>query len=175
MTLHDRILTEVGDSLERSGLDQSNLVDLLSQHERIFLVGAGRSGLVARFFGMRLMHLGKEVHIVGDTTASRIGSGDLFIVISRSGSSAALTEICRKASLVSGTVMVAVTSEPNSEVARFCHVVSVVDAPPENMVLPLGTGFELTALIFLETLVAALAERHGITQEVMQERHANLE
>jgi 6-phospho 3-hexuloisomerase len=175
MALHDKILAEVGASLDRSRLDLNGLVDLFSQYERIFLVGAGRSGLVARFFGMRLMHLGKEVHIVGDTTTSRIGPGDLFVVISRSGSSAALAEICRKASMIAGTVLLAVTSELNSKVARYCHKVSIVDAPAASMIMPLGTGFELTALIFLETVVAALAEKQGITQETMQDRHANLE
>ena len=175
MALHDTILTEVGASLERSGLNQDKLVELLSQHERIFLAGAGRSGLVARFFAMRLMHLGKEVNIVGDTTATAIASGDLLVVISRSGSSAALAEICRKASTIPGTVLVAVTSEPNSKVGRCCHMASIVDAPPASMVMPLGTGFELTALIHLEAVIAALAARNGVTQEVMQDRHANLE
>lgn len=173
--MFDTILTEVAGSLERSKSKSSNLVDLLSRHERVFLAGAGRSGLVARFFGMRLMHLGKEVHIVGDTTTSRIRSGDMFVVISRSGSSASLAEICRKASLITGTVLVAVTTAPESEVARCCDLACIVDAPHASSAMPLGTGFEITALILLETVIAAFAQRHGITEELMQDRHANLE
>lgn len=173
--MFDTILTEVASGLERSKSESSNLIDLLSRHERIFLAGAGRSGLVARFFGMRLIHLGKQVHIVGDTTASPIRPGDLFVVISRSGSSAALAEICRKASMITGTVLVAVTTASESEVARCCDLVCTVHAPPASSAMPLGTGFELTSLILLEAVIAAFAQRHGITQELMQHRHANLE
>lgn len=36
--------------------------------DRIFVAGAGRSGLVLRMVAMRLMHLGLNVHVAGDTT-----------------------------------------------------------------------------------------------------------
>ena len=54
--------------------------------KRIFIVGMGRSGLVGKFFGMRLMHLGKTVYIVGETNTPSIADGDLLIAVSGSGS-----------------------------------------------------------------------------------------
>ena len=39
--------------------------------KRIFVIGAGREGIAARSFAMRLMHLGKEVHWLWDDTTPR--------------------------------------------------------------------------------------------------------
>ena len=52
---------------------------------RIFIAGAGRSGLVSRFFAMRLMHAGYSVFIVGEIVTPSIRKGDLFMVLSGSG------------------------------------------------------------------------------------------
>jgi len=35
--------------------------------KRIYVMGAGRSGLVAKAFAMRLMHLGLQAFVVGET------------------------------------------------------------------------------------------------------------
>lgn len=47
--------------------------------ERIFVIGEGRSGLAIRMAAMRLMHLGCQVYVVGETTTPSTRSGDLFI------------------------------------------------------------------------------------------------
>src|SRR5690242_18419180 len=56
----------------------------------IFLLGEGRSGLVGRMFAMRLMHLGKQAYVVGETITPAIGRGDLLIAISGSGETGAV-------------------------------------------------------------------------------------
>ena len=61
------------------------LIDLCESSKRIFIAGAGRSGLVARFFAMRLMHAGYEVFVVGEIVTPSIRDGDLFLVLSGSG------------------------------------------------------------------------------------------
>ena len=58
------------------------LVGELDKANRIFVTGAGRSGLVSRFFAMRLMHSKYKVYIVGEIFTPSIQSGDLFVVIS---------------------------------------------------------------------------------------------
>ena len=45
----------------------------------IFVCGEGRSGLVARMIAMRLMHLGCQVYVVGETTTPSIKTNDLLI------------------------------------------------------------------------------------------------
>ncbi len=61
-------------------LDMKNvnrLIEEIIHTKRIFLMGAGRSGFEARAFAMRLMHLGFDVHVVGDVTAPTPTSEDL--------------------------------------------------------------------------------------------------
>ena len=47
----------------------ANLVNEVVDAKRIFLLGAGRSGLEARAFAMRLMHMGFDVYVIGSATA----------------------------------------------------------------------------------------------------------
>ena len=46
--------------------------------ENIFVTGLGRTGLMARGFAMRLMHLGRRVYHVGDVITPAISKGDLL-------------------------------------------------------------------------------------------------
>src|SRR5690606_4733111 len=64
------------------------LVEALRPGRRIYLSGFGRSGLVARAFAMRLMHLGLDAAVVGETATPAIRTGDLLIVLSSSGNGA---------------------------------------------------------------------------------------
>jgi len=41
--------------------------------------------------------------------------------------------------------------------------------------MPMGTVFELSTLCFLEAIVSHMIWEKGIPEEVMRERHANLE
>ncbi len=49
---------------------------MINAAERIFCAGAGRSGLSVRGFAMRLMQLGKPVHVMGDVTTPGIKKSD---------------------------------------------------------------------------------------------------
>ena len=44
--------------------------------ENIFVTGAGRSGLAAKAFAMRLMHLGLSAYVVGETISPAIHKND---------------------------------------------------------------------------------------------------
>ena len=59
--------------------------DAILDAERIFVAGAGRSGLAAKAFAMRLMHLGLPVFVAGETTTPGIRAGDLLVIGSGSG------------------------------------------------------------------------------------------
>lgn len=41
--------------------------------------------------------------------------------------------------------------------------------------MPMGTVFELSTLLFLEATVSHIIHEKGIPEEIMRERHANLE
>ena len=43
------------------------LLDVKMEGRKTLVLGAGRSGLVGKAFAMRLMHVGIDVYIMGDT------------------------------------------------------------------------------------------------------------
>ena len=49
---------------------------------RIYVMGAGRSGLVAKGFAMRLMHLGFQSYVVGETITPALQKGDVIVIFS---------------------------------------------------------------------------------------------
>lgn len=156
----------------------------------IFVVGAGRSGLVARAFAMRLMHLGFSVHVVGETTTPRMDPEDLLIVISGSGETLYPSTIAREAKKLGG-VIAAITSYPDSTIGRLADVVVTIKGriKPDTTtdyesrqimgihepLTPLGTLFELSTMIFCDALISELASRLGKTEEDIARRHASLE
>jgi 6-phospho-3-hexuloisomerase len=58
------------------------LVDKILNCEKIFLAGAGRSGLMAKAFCMRMMHIGYDAFVVGETVTPNITEKDLLIITS---------------------------------------------------------------------------------------------
>lgn len=60
----------------------------LNAARHVVVAGEGRSGFMAKAFAMRLMHLGVPVHVVGETTTPALGSADLLVAVSGSGTTA---------------------------------------------------------------------------------------
>ena len=73
------------------------LADMLPRARRTFVTGAGRSGLVARSFGMRLMHAGLPAFVPGETITPAAGPGDLLVAISCTGQTGITEYIARRA------------------------------------------------------------------------------
>jgi 6-phospho 3-hexuloisomerase len=84
-----------------------------SEERKILVVGAGRSGLVGKAFAMRLMHLGFNIYVMGETITPAFGVGDLVFVISGSGSTTLPLTVAKMAKSL-GAKVLAVTSR-----ARF--------------------------------------------------------
>lgn len=157
---------------------------------KILVMGAGRSGLVGRAFAMRLLHLGYNVYVLGDTIVPRIGRGDIVIAISGSGRTKLIVTATEAAKQVGATV-IAVTSYPDSPLAELADI--VVEVPGRTKIAreedyfarqilgiheplaPLGTLFEDTAMVFLDAVVAELMERLGKTEDDLKAIHANIE
>lgn len=78
----DNVIT-VSDELDQNSVKE--MLNLLRSCENVFLLGLGRSGLVAKAFAMRLMHLGIGVYVVGETITPAIGDKDCLLAISGSG------------------------------------------------------------------------------------------
>jgi 6-phospho-3-hexuloisomerase len=157
------------------------LIKEILKAKRLCLYGVGREGLMMKAFAMRLFHLGLDVHVVGDMTTPPVGKGDLLIASSGPGqlsTVAALLEVAKKAK----TRTLVVTAQPQSRDAKQADV--VIYLPAQTMandksehasVLPMGTVFEITQLLFFEFVVILLKEKLGRGSTAMRKRHTNLE
>jgi 6-phospho 3-hexuloisomerase len=142
---------------------------------RVFMYGVGRSGLVARMFGMRLVHLGRDATIVGDTTTPAIRRGDLLVVCSRSGQSPILHHAVRLAHNEKARVA-AVVGMPEAPLARDADL--VVQLPLEVAVgepkQPMGSLFEQALHLYLDGVVLQLMSKLRRTAADMERIHSNL-
>ena len=158
--------------------------------KKALILGAGRSGLVGRAFAMRLMHVGIDVYVMGETITPAIGEGDIVIIISGSGSGAMSTTAAHMAKRL-GSLIFAVTSYPDSELAQISDHVIVVsgrEAVAEESdyqsrqllgehesLAPMGTLFEDTCMVFLDGLIAELMIRLEVSEVSMKKKHSTIE
>ena len=165
--------------------------DIIINSKNVFVTGAGRSGLAAKAFAMRLMHLGLSSYVVGETISPAINAGDCILAISGSGETNTIVTAA-KISKKRGAKVLALTSYPESSLGQIAdgiiHVKgrTKVEVDDENYLkrqikgnytslTPLGTAFELTSLVFLDGLVSELMEAMGKTEEDLKNRHTVLE
>lgn len=155
----------------------AKLTSMLDSARRIFISGAGRSKLVGNFFAMRLVHAGYDVSVVGEIVTPSIKQGDLLIVISGSGETEQLIAFTKSAKKVGATVVL-ISSRSESTIGDMADsVFQIGRAEQYGKVkgMPMGTVFELSTLLFLEALISHIIHDKGIPEEIMRERHANLE
>jgi len=153
------------------------LTVMLDKASRVFITGAGRSGLVARFFAMRLMHGGYDAYVVGEIVTPSIRKGDLFIVISGSGETETMIAFTKRAK-EQGAEIALLTTKDSSTIGDISDMVFRIGSPEQYgkvVGMPMGTTFELSTLFFLEATVAHIIHEKGIPEEEMRTRHANLE
>ncbi|HIQ23481.1 MAG TPA: 6-phospho-3-hexuloisomerase [Pyrodictium delaneyi] len=157
---------------------------------KVLVMGAGRSGLVGRAFAMRLMHLGFNVYVLGETITPSIGKDDVVVAISGSGRTKLIVTAAEAAKKVNATV-IAITSYPDSPLGQLADI--VVEIPGRTKMAPdidyfarqilgiheplapLGTLFEDTALVFLDGVVVELMHRLGKSEADLRAKHANIE
>ncbi len=153
------------------------LTSMLDQASRVFITGAGRSGLICRFFAMRLMHSGYDVSVVGEIVTPSIKSGDLLLIISGSGETEQLIAFTKKAKGL-GASIVLISAKSDSTIGDLADEVFQIGTSEQYgkvKGMPMGTVFELSTLFFLEALISHVIHEKGIEEEEMRSRHANLE
>lgn len=177
-----------------SDSDKEKMVELLVEarrnNKKVFVIGAGRSGLVAKAFAMRLLHLGYNVYVIGETILPRASPDDILIAISGSGRTKLVVAAAEaaKSALVK---VAAITSHPDSPLGKLADIVVVIPGRTKisleedyvtrqilgihEPLAPLGTLFEDTTMIFLDGIVAELMHKLGMTEEDLKKLHANIE
>ncbi|MGO4856724.1 6-phospho-3-hexuloisomerase [Arthrobacter sp. 2MCAF14] len=147
---------------------------------RIFVAGAGRSGLVLRMAAMRLMHLGFDVHIAGDTTTPAIRSGDLLLLASGSGTTSGVVRAAETASKAGARIAVYTTNatSPLAEVADVVVIIPAAQKTDHGSTLSRqysGSLFEQVLFLVSEAVFQALWDNDATPAEELWLRHANLE
>lgn len=187
----DEILNHVKSvSSKLDDRDVSKMLDMLVLAKNVFVVGVGRSGLVARAFAMRLMHLGINVYVVGETITPAITNSDCLLAISGSGETSFIISTA-KISKDMGAKIIAITSFVDSTLGKLADLVVQIKGRTKinserdyikrqirgrhQPLAPLGTLFEVSTLIFLDSVIAELMDKMGKTEEDLKARHTVLE
>lgn len=163
-----------------SETDKSNtakLLKLVDEAGRIFIGGAGRSLLVSRFFAMRLVHSGYNVNMIGEIVTPAIKAGDLLVLVSGSGGTETLLPFVKKAKSV-GAKLVVISMKKTSPMADAADLTIQIgndSSFPLTKGMPMGSQFELSTLLYLESAIGDIIEAKGLTEEGMRAIHANLE
>ncbi|WP_455645384.1 6-phospho-3-hexuloisomerase [Methanosphaera sp.] len=168
----------------------TKMTKMLEEVDNVFIMGLGRSGLVAKAFAMRLMHLGLSVYVVGETTTPAIRENDCLIAISGSGETSYIISTTSIAKDI-GSKLIAITSYPDSTLAKKSDIVlqlkgrTKIDSEPDynnrqisglhQSLSPMGTIFEISALIFLDAVIAQMMQDLGQTEKDLKARHTVLE
>lgn len=161
--------------------DADWLIEKILKSKRIFTAGAGRSGLMVKAFAMRLMHIGIESYVAGETITPGIEKGDLLLIGSGSGETGGLYVMAKKAKQI-GADLAVITIFSESSIGKLADIIITIPAPTAKVeqeagipsVQPKGSLFEQCLLILLEAIIITLMEKMNTGPNIMR-RHANLE
>lgn len=182
-----------------TGLDKaqtSAFFQRMLSAKRVYVAGAGRSGLIARAFAMRLLHLGFDVYVVGETVTPAMQPGDTFVVFSGSGETHSMATFSKTVKNLGGFVCL-ITASPDSTMSRIADcIVNLGDLTGyyrgdmssfevrqmtgqyrsvASAFAPLGTMFETLALIFSDAVISALMEAKKVGAPELKGRLTNME
>jgi 6-phospho-3-hexuloisomerase len=160
------------------------LADAIVSAGTIFVAGTGRSLLMIRGLAMRLMHLGFQAYVVGETVTPAIEPGDLLIIGSGSGETATLAVMANKAKKV-GAGLALITIYPESTIGKLADIVVQIHAVTTKStkdsgaqtIQPGANMFEQCLLLFCDSTVIRIIEKNKIKDSNvgLMKKHANLE
>ncbi len=179
--LFEGAIDEIG-SVLRSGAaaEADKLCDELLAARRIACYGVGREGLMMRALCMRLMHVGLDAHVVGDMSTPPLAAPDVLVVSAGPGAFSTVNALLGVARSAGARTMV-VTAQPEGPAPRAADAVihvraqTMADDRGGTSVLPMGSLYEASLLVFFDVVSILLRERTGQTMDGMRARHTNLE
>ncbi|ASK63857.1 6-phospho-3-hexuloisomerase [Virgibacillus phasianinus] len=182
MGMTKQILTEINQVVEQiQESDMDEVVKAISHAERIFVIGEGRSGLMAKSFAMRLMHIGATVYVIGETITPSLHSGDLLIAISGSGKTHQVVWSAMKAK-ENDVQVYGLTTDDTSPLANEVDHTLILPAATKyrkaneaKSIQPLGSLFDQSAHIVFDTLCLQYAQLKKVTQNDALKAHSNIE
>lgn len=188
---------EISRRIEEISDDEINsFTSAILTADRIYVAGAGRSGLIGRAFAMRLMHIGLESFVVGETVTPAMEPGDAVVIFSGSGETNSMVDIAESAKSLGGFLCL-ITSHRNSSIGRLAdHIVEIPSEPHEEQEWPntfevrqltggykslshplaaIGTLFETAAMIFSDAVIANIMDVRECGIEEVLGRLSNIQ
>jgi 6-phospho-3-hexuloisomerase len=156
------------------------IIPYLHQADRLFIIGAGRTGLALKAAAMRLMHFGFTVFVAGETTTPAISKGDILIAGSGSGTTSTIVKAAEKA-VASGAKVIAFSTTYDSALARLAALVLIIPAAQKQdhgktiSEQYAGSLFEQALLLLTDAIFQTMWAADGTPAEELWKRHANLE
>ncbi|MFX1284211.1 MAG: 6-phospho-3-hexuloisomerase [Promethearchaeota archaeon] len=153
-------------------------IEILLGAEKIFIFGAGRSGMVGRMFAQRLMHLGFPSYYLSETITPRFTSKDCLVVISGSGETISPISISKGAKEIGGNI-IALTANPLSTIGKIADQIINVKGQTKDVkqeaLAPFTSLFDITALVVLDAMTRVIMNKIGKTEADIHKTHATLE
>ena len=183
-------ITEIANSIDKEQI--SAFIQAILDAKRIYVMGAGRSGLVAKSFAMRLMHTGFTSYVVGETITPAIAEGDLIIAFSGSGNTKTIADIAETAKNF-GVKVALISSDENSRIGKIADYMIRIETQRDPIAkdsheyeirqmigayrsfAPLGTIFETSSLIFSDAVISTIMTMKKIDESELKRRHTNIE
>ena len=160
---------------------------LAAKENKILVIGSGRSGFVGRAFALRLMQSGFNIYVSGETITPALTKNDLVIAISGSGTTKTVVAQAEIAKEI-GTKIVTITSHADAKIGSLSDLAVVIKGRTKEDIdidfvrrqitgeydmAPMGTMFELSTLVFLDSVIADIMRRIGQSEIDLKKRHAN--
>lgn len=174
------ILQEIQDVMREVRKDNlEDAIELLASSKRIFVLGEGRSGLQGKGFAMRLMHIGFQVYVIGESTTPSVRSGDTLVSISGSGTTSTIVSLTEKAK-VNGVQILGVTSNATSPLAKLSDVPLIIPGATKtgsgiHSIQLLSSLFDQTLHITLDYVCLMLSKKKEISNDQANQQHSNME
>lgn len=156
-----------------------DLIQKIKAHQRIFVYGTGRSGLMLKALAMRLMQIGLDAYVVGETTTPAVKTGDLLILASASGETGSVCMTAQSAKN-QGADFIVISSAPESTLGKIQTPDFIIEsatkfATAEISIQPLGSLFEQMLLIVFDAVILEMSRENEGSNNGMAKRHASLE
>ncbi|MCM3596083.1 6-phospho-3-hexuloisomerase [Metabacillus idriensis] len=176
------ILKELNHSADLIADEEAEkLVNGILKSKKVFVAGAGRSGFMAKSFAMRMMHMGIDSYVIGETVTPNFEKEDILIIGSGSGETKSLVSMAEKAKSIGGKIAT-VTIFPDSTIGQLADVTIKLPGSPKDQsegdyktIQPMGSLFEQTLLLFYDAVILRFMEKKELDTNKMYGRHANLE
>jgi 6-phospho-3-hexuloisomerase len=129
---------------------------------------------VGKSFAVRLVQMGLDVHFVGDTTTPIVKANDLVFIISNTGETMSAVQTANIVRRI-GAMVISVTGSTHSKLGIASNIVLELVQPRDDnkkRLAPLGTIFELSSMVMLDSVVPLLMTRLKQDETSLRRRHA---